>query len=66
MKLIKVKVGPQGKIQVEAEGFTGGECLEATRAIEEALGLVKERELKGEFYLAQTEAQAHLLQGGGE
>ncbi|MBD2451858.1 DUF2997 domain-containing protein [Nostoc sp. FACHB-152] len=41
-----------GQVKVEAEGFEGLSCLEATQPIEEALGVVGEREFKSE---AQTQ-----------
>lgn len=41
-----------GRVRVEAEGFEGLSCLEATQPFEEALGIVDEREFKGE---AQTQ-----------
>ncbi|MDZ7968472.1 MAG: DUF2997 domain-containing protein [Nostoc sp. DedSLP03] len=42
-----------GKVQVEALGFEGLSCLEATQPFEEALGIVEgEREFKPE---AQTQ-----------
>ncbi|MBD2496755.1 DUF2997 domain-containing protein [Nostoc sp. FACHB-280] len=41
-----------GEVRVEAEGFEGLSCLEATQPFEEALGVVGEREFKGE---AQTQ-----------
>ncbi|MBD2452428.1 DUF2997 domain-containing protein [Nostoc sp. FACHB-152] len=41
-----------GEVKVEAEGFEGLSCLEATQPFEEALGVVSEREFKDE---AQTQ-----------
>ena len=36
---IEVRVAPDGAIAIEAEGYTGSTCEEATRFLEEALGL---------------------------
>ncbi|WP_414530274.1 DUF2997 domain-containing protein [Nodularia chucula] len=41
-----------GEVRVEAEGFEGLSCLEATQPFEEALGVVGDRTFKDE---AQTE-----------
>ncbi|MCC2693918.1 DUF2997 domain-containing protein [Nodularia sp. LEGE 04288] len=41
-----------GEVRVEAEGFEGLSCLEATQPFEEALGVVGDREFKAE---AQTQ-----------
>lgn len=37
-KTIIIEVAPGGKVTVEAEGFTGKTCTEATAFIEQALG----------------------------
>jgi hypothetical protein len=47
---IEVSVSPAGEITVEAEGYTGNTCEEATRFLEEALGLPGKRTRKAEFY----------------
>jgi Protein of unknown function (DUF2997) len=36
----------KGQSSIEAFGFTGGECLKATKSIEEALGKVDKRTMK--------------------
>ena len=47
---IEILVSPAGEITVEAEGYTGSTCEEATRFLEEALGLPGQRTRKAEFY----------------
>ena len=47
---VEVLVSPDGGITVEAEGYTGTSCEEATRFLEEALGLPGGRSRKAEFY----------------
>ena len=37
MKAIKITVSPTGQTRVETTGFTGGECREASRFLEQAL-----------------------------
>lgn len=50
-KRITVTIGKDGKTKVDAAGFTGGNCLDATRAIERALGAVDDqgRAMKPEY-----------------
>lgn len=59
MKTITVTVSPDGTVKVEAAGFEGDTCLEATASIEAALGSVSDRKRKDEY----TEAREHLYTG---
>lgn len=63
---VEVIVQPDGKLQIEAVGFTGADCEKATRFLEAALGGTKERRRKPEYHRANT-AKAKLRQqlGGG-
>lgn len=49
MKKIIVTISPIGKISVEAEGYTGNSCEEATKFLK-ALGTVTEEQKKPEYY----------------
>ena len=43
-KTLEVIVSRTGEVQIEAKGFSGPECVEATKEMERALGtVVKER-----------------------
>jgi hypothetical protein len=57
MKTIEIIVSPDGQTRVEAKGFVGAECREASRLIERALGQQTDEQLTGEFYTTQTEQQ---------
>lgn len=46
MKKIVIVFDKRGGSKVEAFGFTGSACLEATRSIEEAIGKVGDRKMK--------------------
>ena len=46
MKKIVITFDDKGGSNIEAFGFTGGECLKATKSIEEALGKVGGRTMK--------------------
>ena len=56
-KVIRVIVGPRGETRVETRGFTGGECREASRFIEQALGQPVGEQLTAEFYQDQPAEQ---------
>ena len=57
MKTIEITVGPKGETKVETRGFTGGECREASRFVEQALGSRTAEALTGEFYQGQKTGQ---------
>lgn len=65
---ILVKVSATGEVVVDAEGFQGKGCADATKAIEDALGTRTKRCLKPEFQqrrLANPLIQ-QIGEGGGE
>jgi hypothetical protein len=37
-KIIRVIVGPKGETRIETKGFSGADCREASRFLEQALG----------------------------
>lgn len=49
MKEVIITVKPDGTVQIEAGGYSGGECLSATKPFEEALGVVENRKMKPVF-----------------
>ena len=57
MKIIEITVDAKGQAKVETRGFTGGECREASRFVEQALGLRTDEKLTSEFYQGQTTDQ---------
>ena len=57
MKTIEITVDPRGQTKVEARGFTGGECREASRFLEQALGTRTGEQLTPEYYQAQQADQ---------
>ena len=64
---ILVKISPTGEIIVEADGFQGKGCVDATKAIEEALGTRTSRGLKPEFQRQpQSASDRQILGGGGD
>ncbi|HBJ36751.1 MAG TPA: hypothetical protein DDZ51_18750 [Planctomycetaceae bacterium] len=58
MKTIDVIVAPDGSSRVQTNGFTGSQCKEASRFLEQALGTVQSEQLTADFYRTQsTETQ---------
>ena len=57
MKTIKITVSPTGQTRVETRGFTGGECREASRFVEQALGTRSAETLTAEFHQGQQSDQ---------
>ena len=49
-KTIEVFVSPHGDIRIDALGFQGADCAQATRFLEEVLGAIVQQEKKPEFY----------------
>lgn len=59
-KSIEVVVGPDGAIKIDAVGFKGSDCEKATAFLESALGCVKSKERKPEYYKARTQKQQQV------
>lgn len=47
-KTIEVTIEKDGKLKIEASGFSGGACLKETESLEQALGKVEKRSMKSE------------------
>jgi hypothetical protein len=61
-KIIRVIVGPKGETRVETKGFSGSECREASRFLEQALGQSMGEQLTAEFYQTQATEQPQIKQ----
>lgn len=55
MKLIEITVSPTGQSSVQTKGFNGGECREASKFVEEALGQRVNETLTAEFHQAANQ-----------
>lgn len=49
-KTIEIIVSPTGQTNVQTKGFVGGECRDASRFIEEALGQRTSETLTADFH----------------
>jgi hypothetical protein len=57
MKFIEITIDSKGQSKVETRGFTGGDCREASKFIEQALGERIDEKLTADFYQAQSSEQ---------
>ena len=53
-KTIEVLVSPSGQATVQTRGFAGDACRHASKALEQALGLVEREQLTAEFHHASA------------
>ncbi len=50
MKQIIVLIDPDGNTEIEVQGMTGRSCRDATKALEEALGIVTQTTNTEDYY----------------
>jgi hypothetical protein len=60
-RTIEITVTPAGEIRIEAKAFQGADCEQATRFMEEALGVVTQRTKKPEYYQRSRQATQQRL-----
>jgi len=56
-RTIEILVSPQGETRLETKGFAGSSCREASRLLEQALGVVGKEQFTPEFYALTASAQ---------
>jgi len=61
-RTIEITVSPEGATTIKTSGFTGSTCKDATRELEQALGVTGAERLLPEFYGQVTNAE-QLRQG---
>jgi hypothetical protein len=49
-RTLQITIAPGGAIAIEASGFKGADCEVATRELEQALGVVRQRIRRPAFY----------------
>lgn len=62
-RVIVVIVSPQGETTVQTKGYQGSECIQASKFLENALGVTTADRKTAEFYHA-TESCQHQQQQG--
>lgn len=67
METINVDIGPDGAIKIDAVGFSGPDCEQATKFLEDALGTVDQVRRKPEYHQRHAANRtATLRQRGGK
>ena len=63
MKRIEIIVDAKGNSEVQTKGFSGNDCVAASRFIEDALGKQTSQRKTGEFYTAKTQQSQPAQEG---
>ena len=64
MKTIEIIVRPNGETILETKGFTGPECRDASRFLEQALGRPSSEQLTAEYHQTQSTEESAQTQIG--
>jgi hypothetical protein len=56
-RVIEVTVSPQGDVTVQTRGYAGGDCVQASKFVEQALGVVAADHKTAEFYQSTATEQ---------
>lgn len=60
-RIIEVLVSPKGDTTVQTKGYTGSDCLQASKFLEQALGIAGNDRKTAEFY-AVVSPEQHVQQ----
>ena len=63
MQEMEITIDNEGRIQVKVNGAHGSDCLALTKNLEEAVGVVEQREYTAEYYEQPAHAQEHQRLG---
>jgi hypothetical protein len=56
-RVIEVTISPTGEVTVQTKGYVGSDCLQASRFLEQALGVVSSDHKTAEFYQVENNQQ---------
>ncbi len=65
MKKMRIRVTNDGRTEITVEGGEGGDCLEFTKAMEQALGQVEQRELTEDYEKEPVQVFEQETERGG-
>lgn len=54
MRIIEITVSPKGETTVQTKGFAGADCLQASKWLEQALGIATSDNKTTEYYQPAT------------
>ena len=60
-RIIEMTVSPNGETSIQTKGIAGSDCLQASKWLEQALGITTSDRKTGEFYQA-TQTDQHVEQ----
>jgi hypothetical protein len=60
-RIIEVIVSPTGDIKLQTKGYAGGDCLQASKSLEQTLGIPLTESKTAEYYAAAANEQ-HVQQ----
>jgi len=55
IRKVRIRIGLDGRTQFKVEGGQGTDCIDFTRALEQAVGSVEQRELTADYHQPATE-----------
>jgi hypothetical protein len=61
---VEVEIDANGKVVIQTKGFQGASCLQATKSLESALGLVTDDTKTREFHQAASQSQPQQAKAG--
>ena len=61
-RTLRFKIHQDGRVEETVEGFTGNACNEATRNLENSLGLVKVKTKSSEAFIADLDQNLTKIQ----
>jgi hypothetical protein len=61
---LEITISATGEVKIEVKGVQGAGCLDLTKNLENALGTVEDRQLKGEYYQENQQQNQQWNQGG--
>ena len=56
-RIIEVTVSPCGETTIQTKGYAGGDCLQASKFLESALGVAVAEHKTTEFFQTQPQSQ---------
>ena len=57
-KIIEITVDPKGETRIETKGFSGSQCMDASKFLERALGKRTAESLTSEYFQHQSDRQS--------
>jgi hypothetical protein len=60
-RTIEILVAPNGELSIDAVGFHGADCEQATRFLETALGLASAKQRKPEYHRHRRQQRQQQL-----